>query len=111
MLNTDQHLAGGRCRRFGKVGKFEDDSRLAESSDLHGTHSAPLVLVIAEVDEIATGERAPGLLQAATRRETAEIDRREAETLDELFDKCGRFGMVPRDEDHATLPLCFRRPP
>src|SRR6266850_2516866 len=58
--------------------------------------------VIAEFDEVATGERTPGLLQAATRRETAEIDRREAETLDELIDECGRFGMVPRDEDHAT---------
>src|SRR5207244_8246962 len=41
MLDTDQHLAGGRCWRFGKVGKLEDDARLAESSDLHGTHSAP----------------------------------------------------------------------
>src|SRR5438034_8766449 len=49
------------------------------------------------------------LLQAATRRETAEIDRREAETLDELFDECGRFGMVPRDEDHAT-PSVLHRP-
>src|SRR5258708_15339831 len=90
------------CGRFGKVGKFEDDSWLAESSDLPCTHSAPPVLVMAEFDEVATGERTPGLLQAATRREIAEIDRREAETLDELFDECGRFGMVPRDEDHAT---------
>src|SRR2546428_6521841 len=105
MLDTDQHLAGGRCWRFGKVGKFEDDSGLAESSDLHGTHAAPPVLVMAEFDEVATGERTPGLLQAATRRETAEIDRREAETLDELFDECGRFGMVPRDEDHATASV------
>src|SRR5712691_5489527 len=39
MLDTDQYLAGGRCWRFGKVGKFEDDSRLPESSDLYGTHS------------------------------------------------------------------------
>src|SRR3989441_11400313 len=45
-----------------------------------------LSLVMAEFDEVTTGERAPGLLQAATRRETAEIDRREAEALDELFD-------------------------
>jgi hypothetical protein len=51
----------------------------------------------AEFDEIATGERTPALLQAATRRKTAEIDRREAEALDELFDEGGRFGMVPRD--------------
>jgi len=64
--------------------------------------------VIAEFDEVATGERTPGLLQAATRRETAEIDRREAETLDELFDECGRFGMVPRDEDHATSSVLDR---
>jgi len=71
--------------RFGKVGKLEDDSRLAESSDSHCTHSAPPVLVMAEFDEVATGKRPPGLLQAATRRETAEIDRRESETLDEPF--------------------------
>jgi len=31
--------------------------------------------VIAEFDEVATGERTPGLLQAATRCETSEIDR------------------------------------
>src|SRR5260370_18460093 len=91
MLDTDQHLAGGRCWRFGKVGKFEDDSRLAESSDLHCTHSAPSVLVMAEFDEVATGERTPGLLQAATRRAPAEIDRREAEPLDQLFHEYGRF--------------------
>jgi hypothetical protein len=36
---------------------------------------------MAEFDEVATRERAPGLLQAATRRETAEVDRRESETL------------------------------
>ena len=63
---------------------------------------------MAEFDEVATGERTPGLLQAATRRETAEIDRREAETFDELFDECGRFGMVPRDEDHSTSPFLHR---
>src|SRR5260370_19903566 len=96
------------CWRFGKVGKFEDDSWLAESSDLPCTHSAPLVLVIAEFDEVATGERTPGLLQAATRRETAEIDRREAETLDELFDEGARFEMVPPDEDHATSSVLHR---
>ena len=95
MLDTDQHLAHGRCWRLRKVGRLEDDCRLAESSDLHCTHSAPPVLVMAEFDEVATGERTPGLLQAATCRKTAEIDRREAETLDELLDECGRFGMVP----------------
>src|SRR3989442_2145601 len=64
--------------------------------------------MIAEFDEVATGERTPGLLQATTRRETAEIDRREAETLDELFDECGRFGMVSRDEDRATSSVLDR---
>src|SRR5207244_11013604 len=108
VLDADQHLAGGRCWRFGKVGKLEDDSRLAKSPDLHCTHSAPPVSVMAEFDQVATGERTPGLLQAATRREAAEIDRREAETLDELFDECGRFGMVPRDEDHATSSVLHR---
>src|SRR3989441_7972718 len=59
MLDAHQHLAGGRCWRFGKVGQFKDDSRLAERSDLHGTHSAPPVSVTAEFDEVATGERTP----------------------------------------------------
>src|SRR5437899_6257228 len=77
-------------------------------SDLDGTHSPPRVSVTAEFDEIATGERTAGVLQAAARRETAEIDRREAETLDELFDECGRFGMVARDEDHATSSVLDR---
>src|SRR5262245_49264249 len=63
---------------------------------------------MAEFNEVATGERAPGLLQTATSRETAEIDGREAETLDQLFDECGRFGMVPRDEDHATSSVLDR---
>src|SRR6266403_1840069 len=65
-------------------------------------------MVIGAFDEVATGERTPGLLQAATRRETAEIDRREAETLDELFDEGARFEMVPRDEDHATSSVLHR---
>ena|SRR5262245_30901183 len=91
VLDTDQHLAGGRFRRFGKVGKFEDDSRLAERSDLHSTHPAPPELVTAEFDEVATGERPPGLLQASTRHEIAEIDRGEAETLDELFGALSQF--------------------
>src|SRR5262249_42080434 len=69
---------------------------------------APPALVIAEFDEVATGERTPGLLQAATGRETAEIDRRESETLDEPFDEGGRFGMIPRDEDHATSSVLHR---
>src|SRR5437879_12353910 len=101
MLDADQHLAGARCRRVGKVGKLEDDSRLAESSDLHCTHSAPPVLVMAEFDEVATGERTPGLLQAATRRETAETDRRAAETLNDLVNEGARFWMRPRDADSA----------
>src|SRR5436853_2076453 len=108
MLDTDQHLAGGGCWRFGKVGKFEHASRRGESSDLQCTHSAPPVLVMAEFDEVATGERAPGLLQAATRRETSEIDRREAETLDQPFDESGPVGMVPGDEDHATSSVLNR---
>src|SRR6266478_3307416 len=108
MFDADQDLACGQCRRLRNVGKLEDDSRLAKSPDLHCTHSAPPVSVMAEFDQVATGERTPGLLQAATRREAAEIDRREAETLDELFDECGRFGMVPRDEHHATSSVLDR---
>src|SRR5205823_4474850 len=55
---------------------------------------------MAEFDEVATGERTPGLLQAATRREIAEIDRREAETLDELFDECD--DRIERLDDAGT---------
>src|SRR2546426_8858924 len=107
--------SGGRRNRAGSA--IPTPSRIQHSgmrspaeyrSDLDGTHSPPRVSVTAEFDEIATGERTPGLLQAATRRETAEIDRREAETLDELFDECGRFGMVARDEDHATSSVLDR---
>src|SRR5262249_61613835 len=36
--------------------------------------SSSPVSVTAEFDEVATGERAPGPLQAATRRETAEFE-------------------------------------
>ena len=36
--------------------------------------------VMVEFDKVATGERTPGLRQAATHHETVEIDRREAET-------------------------------
>src|SRR5205809_5966331 len=61
-----------------------------------------------EFDVIPTSEKHDGLLQAACRPEIAEIDRREAKTLDELFDECGRFGMVPRDEDHATSSVLDR---
>jgi hypothetical protein len=30
MLDANQHLAGDRCGRLGKVGKLEDDSRIAD---------------------------------------------------------------------------------
>jgi hypothetical protein len=40
MLDADQHLAGGRCGRLGKVGKLEDDSRIAERSALQRQHFA-----------------------------------------------------------------------
>src|SRR5260370_35176261 len=66
------------CWRFGKAGKFEDDSWLAESSDLPCTHSAPPVLVMAEFDEVATGERTPARPQAAARARAPGIDRRGA---------------------------------
>src|SRR3989442_4227204 len=107
--------SGGRRNRAGSA--IPTPSRIQHSgmrspaeyrSDLDGTHSPPPVSVTAEFDEIATGERTPGLLQAATRRETAEIDRREAETLDELLDECGRFAMGPPDEDHATSSVLDR---
>ena len=59
--------------------------------------------VTAEFDEVATGERTAGLLQATTRREAGEIDRREAETLDELFDP--RWRKIAAD---IALRVCPR---
>src|SRR5262249_1659034 len=85
-------------------GRFPD--RRTFRSALHAFSASRLGM--AELDEVATGERTPGLLQAATGCEAAEIDRREAETLDQLLDECGRFGMVSRDEDSATSSVLDR---
>jgi hypothetical protein len=63
--------------------------------------------VAAEIDEVATGERAARLLQAAAGRETAKVDRHEAEALDYAFDEFGRLWVIPRDEDDAAATILY----
>jgi hypothetical protein len=69
----------------------------------------------AEIDEIATGERATRLLQAAAGHEITEVDRYEAEALDRALDEFGRLGVIPGDEDDAAamgnLRVNLRRMP
>jgi len=47
--------------------------------------------VAAEIDEIAAGKGASGLLQPAPGCETAQVDRRKAEALDHTLDEIGRL--------------------
>jgi len=109
MLNADQHLAGGRGRRFWNLDMLEDIRRLPESFYPHCAHSLPpLLRETAEHDEIQTGERASGLLHAATNHQTAELDRHEAKALDQLLDDCIGLGVVPGNEDHATSAVLHR---
>jgi hypothetical protein len=51
--------------------------------------------VVAEIDEVPTGERTARLLQAAADHEPAEIDRHEAETRDQALDEFDWLGVVP----------------
>jgi hypothetical protein len=62
----------------------------------------------AEIDEIATGERAARLLQAAAGRETAKVDRHEAETFDHALDEFSRLCVIPGDEDDAAPTILYR---
>src|SRR5258708_5636363 len=62
----------------------------------------------AESDEGGTGERPARLLQAATGRETAEVDRHEAEALDHALDEFGRLWVIPGDEDDAAATILYR---
>ena len=47
--------------------------------------------VVAEIDEIVTGERAARLLQPATRDKAAEVDGLESEALNQPLDELLRF--------------------
>src|SRR5258707_398316 len=63
--------------------------------------------VVAEIDEVATGERAARLLQATAGRETAKVDRHEAEALDHALDEFCRLGVIPGDEDDAATTILY----
>ena len=77
---------------------LEDIRRLPESFYPHYTHPLPpLMRETAEHDEIQTGERASGLLHAATRHQTAELDR------------LGRFTNKPPALPRASKAACSAR--
>jgi hypothetical protein len=69
------------------------DDRLRGSRHSKRTVSS-IDSVAAEIDEVATGERAARLLQAAAGRETAKVDRHEAEALDHALDEIGRLWVM-----------------
>ena len=58
--------------------------------------------VVAEIDEVVTGERAARLLQPATRDKVTEIDGLKSEALDQIIDEPFRFWLVSRDKNDAT---------
>src|SRR5882757_570915 len=107
VLDTDQHLTRSRSRRFRHVGKLEDFRRFTKGLDQRRTHwrFPPFDSVAAEIDEFATGERAARLLQAAAGRETAKVDRHEAEALDHALDEIGRLWVIPGDEEDAAATI------
>src|SRR6476646_5745593 len=106
VLDTDQHLTGSRSRRLRHVGKLEHFRRFTKGLD-HALAIFPVDLEAAEIDEVATGERPARLLQAATGRETAEVDRHEAEALDHTLDEFGRLWVIPGDEDDAAATILY----
>ena len=82
------------------------DDRLRDSR--HSKRSVSSIdSVVTEIDEVATGERAARLLQAAAGRETAKVDRHEAEALDHALDEIGRLWVIPGDEDDAAATVLY----
>ena len=63
--------------------------------------------MVAEIDEVAAGERASGLLQPAAGCETTQVDGRKAEALDQAHDKIVRLRVIPRDEDNAPTAVLY----
>jgi hypothetical protein len=59
----------------------------------------------AEIYEVATGEWAARLLQAAAGRESAKVGRHEAEALDHALDEVSRFKVIPGNEDEAAAAV------
>jgi hypothetical protein len=111
MLNADQHLAGSRGRRFWNLDMLEDIRWLPESFYPPCAHSLPpLLRETAEHDQIQTGERASGLLHAATNHQPAELDRHEAKLRISPRRLLAR--VVPGNKDHAicrTSPTSLKR--
>src|SRR5258707_1241397 len=64
VLDTDQHLARSRSRRLRHVGKLEHVRRFTKGLDQRCTHWRFFSIDsgVAEIDEVATGERAARLL-------------------------------------------------
>src|SRR5882757_5901432 len=109
VLDTDQHLTRSRSRRLRHVGKLEHFRRFAKGLDQRCTHWRFFSIdsEAAEIDEVATGERAARLLQAAAGREIAKVDRHEAEALDHALDEFGRLWVIPGDEDDAAATILY----
>jgi hypothetical protein len=63
--------------------------------------------VVAEIDEVPTGERTARLLQAAADNEPAKIDRREAETRNQALYEFDRLGVVPGQEDDTAATIFY----
>ena len=64
--------------------------------------------MVAEIDEVVTGERAARLLQPATRDKAAEVDGLESEALNQPLDELLRFRIVSRNENHPTAAALRR---
>ena len=65
--------------------------------------------MIAEVHEIASGERTARLLHATADRKTAKMNGRKAETCDQIFHEFDWPRVIAGHEDHPT-PAVFCRP-
>jgi hypothetical protein len=63
--------------------------------------------VVAEINKIAAGQWTARLLQAAANHKTAEVDRREAEALDQALDEFDRLRAIAGHEDHATATVLY----
>src|SRR5690242_11725633 len=92
ILDTNQHLAGGRSRWLRQVDKLEHLRWFAKGLDHGCAHGRFLVRsAVAEIDEVAPSEWTSGLLQPATRDKAAEVDGLKSEALNQPLDEFLRF--------------------
>jgi hypothetical protein len=79
----------------GGSGSLQDGAlpSVGQGLDLYCTHRAGSFTesVVAEIDDVAAGKRASGLLQPAAGCETAQVDRRKTEALDHTLDEIDRL--------------------